>query len=115
MTAENAVVVAEPEQDEMSKPLQNVEETIQRRTGYMPSNDGAPDVPLRFAEKKRLHWTGKTCGCHQFSCETELIGNNRSRSSHHGWQLGEACPSMTEVILFNPLKAISPSLRRFRC
>ncbi|KAF8352002.1 zinc finger dihydrouridine synthase [Amanita rubescens] len=64
-TAENAVVVTEPEQDEMSaarltKPLQNVEETIQRRTGSMPSDDGVLDVPLRFAEKKRLHWTGKT-------------------------------------------------------
>jgi len=88
--AENAVVVAEPEQDEMSvarlsKPLQNVEEIIQRRTGSTLSDDGVPNIPLRFAEKKRLHWTGKTCGYHQFPCEAVLIANNRSRSSHHGW------------------------------
>ena len=25
------------------------------------SQDDTPDVPLRFVEKKRLHWTGKTC------------------------------------------------------
>ena len=68
MTAENAIVVAEPEQDEMSAaPLsssgQNVEETIQKRTGSMLiDEDDVSDVPPRFAEKKRLHWTGKTCG-----------------------------------------------------
>lgn len=23
--------------------------------------DDTPDVPMRFSEKKRLHWSGKTC------------------------------------------------------
>ena len=68
MTAENAIVVAEPEQDEISATPssssgQNVEETIQKRTGSMSlDEDDVSDVPPRFAEKKRLHWTGKTCG-----------------------------------------------------
>jgi hypothetical protein len=68
MTAENAIVVAEPEQDEISAaPLsgsgQNIEETIQKRTGSISiDEDDVSDVPPRFAEKKRLHWTGKTCG-----------------------------------------------------
>lgn len=25
------------------------------------TQEDTPDVPLRFVEKKRLHWTGKTC------------------------------------------------------
>lgn len=68
MDAENAIVVAEPEQDEISaapisSPGWNVEETIQKRTGSMSlDEDDVSDVPPRFAEKKRLHWTGKTCG-----------------------------------------------------
>jgi tRNA-dihydrouridine synthase 3 len=63
----NAIVVAEPEQDEISATLlssssRKVEETIQKRIGSMPLGEADfSDVPLRFTEKKRLHWTGKTC------------------------------------------------------
>ena len=32
------------------------------------SQDDTPDVPLRFVEKKRLHWSGKTCMSNQYCC-----------------------------------------------
>ncbi|KAI6126750.1 hypothetical protein F5141DRAFT_1083094 [Pisolithus sp. B1] len=37
-----------------------VGDLITQRTGGMLSPAGASDVPLRFSEKKRLHWSGKT-------------------------------------------------------
>ena len=73
--AEDAIVMAEPEQGEISTLVpsdscsqlpESVDEVIQKRTGDAILNgqiDG-PDVPLRFNEKKRLHWTGKTCRRH---------------------------------------------------
>ncbi|KAF8635621.1 hypothetical protein AX15_000260 [Amanita polypyramis BW_CC] len=68
---EDIIVVAEPEQDGISisipdapsrKLTENVEEIIQGRTGDIALNGhtDTPDVPLRFFEKKRLHWAGKT-------------------------------------------------------
>ena len=39
------------------------------------SQNDTPDVPLRFSEKKRLHWTGKTCK-HRFY--TRLDTNSSS-------------------------------------
>lgn len=66
----NAVVVAEPEQDldaAMSAPeaqnpvLSTVDELIQKRTGDFNQPADVADTPVRFREKKRLHWTGKTC------------------------------------------------------
>jgi len=61
------VVVAEPEQDSdavLSAPepmsLQ-VNELILSRTGNSHEFVSTTDVPLRFREKKRLDWTGKTC------------------------------------------------------
>lgn len=60
------VVVAEPEQDSdvvLSAPepmsLQ-VNELILSRTGNSHEFVSTTDVPLRFREKKRLNWTGKT-------------------------------------------------------
>ena len=36
---------------------------VAKRTGDdLPQLD-SPDTPLRFSEKKRLEWTGKTCKC----------------------------------------------------
>jgi len=29
--------------------------------GVDASQTDTPDTPMRFAEKKRLHWSGKTC------------------------------------------------------
>ncbi|KAL4076835.1 hypothetical protein V8B97DRAFT_2084564 [Scleroderma yunnanense] len=37
-----------------------VGDVVTRRTGESLSQIDAPDVPIRFSEKKRLHWTGKT-------------------------------------------------------
>lgn len=37
-----------------------VSDLIAQRTGGMLSPPGASDVPMRFSEKKRLHWSGKT-------------------------------------------------------
>lgn len=41
---------------------------IEQKTGDPAlSQIDTPDVPIRFAEKKRLHWSGKTCKCHSFA------------------------------------------------
>lgn len=37
------------------------DQLIERRTGDANFQVDTPDVPLRFTEKKRLHWAGKTC------------------------------------------------------
>jgi len=64
----DSVVVAEPEQtsdvvvdsapDSMSP---QVDELIMTRTGNSHQLESTTDVPMRFREKKRLNWTGKTC------------------------------------------------------
>jgi len=42
----------------------NTSELVSRRTGGdTSSQNDTPDVPMRFAEKKRLNWAGKTCAC----------------------------------------------------
>ncbi|CCM05385.1 uncharacterized protein FIBRA_07601 [Fibroporia radiculosa] len=38
------------------------------------SQDDSPDVPMRFAEKKRLHWSGKTCKSHMILRRSPLSG-----------------------------------------
>jgi len=70
---ENSIVVEEPVQDmevdldaqqpQSEKPT--VEEIIETRTGTddVMSAQDSPDVSIRFAEKKRLNWAGKTCMC----------------------------------------------------
>ncbi|TFK31535.1 hypothetical protein BDQ12DRAFT_693979 [Crucibulum laeve] len=73
----NSDIVTEPEQD-MNVDVPAVQsgsalapppveapsaaETIEHRTGEAPSEtqQDTPDVPVRFEEKKRLHWSGKT-------------------------------------------------------
>jgi tRNA-dihydrouridine synthase 3 len=55
--------VAEPVQPMDTTPNTNTTDQITRRTGENTSQNDTPDVPMRFAEKKRLDWAGKTCTC----------------------------------------------------
>lgn len=61
----NSLVVAEPEQKlenmEMAPPQPKVEQIIEERTGDLAPQEDSPDARVRFVEKKRLHWAGKTC------------------------------------------------------
>lgn len=52
------MVVAEPEQ---TSDVVAVDELIVTRTGSSHELESTTDVPMRFREKKRLNWTGKTC------------------------------------------------------
>jgi tRNA-dihydrouridine synthase 3 len=69
---ENSFVVEEPVQDmevdvdaQQQSEKHTVEEIIETRTGTdeVMSAQDSPDVSIRFAEKKRLHWAEKTCMC----------------------------------------------------
>ena len=73
----DSIVVAEPEQQmndiKMSGvaagsdtpgpnfTVDNIIETRTRGLNSPLSQVDTPDMPIRFSEKKRLHWTGKTC------------------------------------------------------
>jgi len=64
----DSVVVTEPEQASdvvtVSAPdsmFPQVDELIMARTGNSHQLESTTDVPIRFREKKRLNWTGKTC------------------------------------------------------
>lgn len=65
LPAANSLVIAEPEQEledvEMVPPQPTVAQVVEKRTGDLTSQQDAPDAQVRFAEKKRLHWAGKTC------------------------------------------------------
>lgn len=73
VVSENAVVVSEPDQDmdtvaiagpapaEPAPPPPSTDEIVEKRTGDAVAPADAPDVPTRFAEKKRLDWAEKTC------------------------------------------------------
>ncbi|KAJ7210923.1 zinc finger dihydrouridine synthase [Mycena pura] len=52
------VVISEPDQDMDDVPP--ADEIVERRTGDTIAPADAPEVPLRFSEKKRLDWEGKT-------------------------------------------------------
>ncbi|KIM43898.1 hypothetical protein M413DRAFT_17862 [Hebeloma cylindrosporum] len=60
----NSLVIAEPEQEledvEMDAPQPEAEQIIEKRTGDSSSQQDAPDARVRFVEKKRLQWAGKT-------------------------------------------------------
>ncbi|KAJ7061201.1 zinc finger dihydrouridine synthase [Mycena amicta] len=64
-TASGALVFGEAEQEQDQPPM-DVDpptKTIQTRTGSSSSVEAAQDtadVPMRFSEKRRLHWEGKT-------------------------------------------------------
>ena len=57
------------------------------------SQDDTPDVPIRFAEKKRLHWKGKTCksSASVLLC-SYLLDEFRSRSIDDSGQFGMDIP-----------------------
>ncbi|KAJ7061316.1 zinc finger dihydrouridine synthase [Mycena amicta] len=64
-TASGALVFweAEQEQDQPPMDVDSTTKTIQTRTGNSSSVEAAQDtadVPMRFSEKRRLHWEGKT-------------------------------------------------------
>ncbi|KAF9011796.1 hypothetical protein BDQ17DRAFT_1387388 [Cyathus striatus] len=52
---------AAPIADKELRNSTSVSETIEKRTGDIPSDSqvDTPDVPTRLPEKKRLHWTGR--------------------------------------------------------
>jgi tRNA-dihydrouridine synthase 3 len=58
-TSQGSKVVPTPEQDEKMQVIP--ESIISQRTGEDMSDVDTADVPVRFAEKKRLNWAGKTC------------------------------------------------------
>ena len=46
------------------EPSSTVDNMVETRTGELNgplSQVDTPDMPVRFLEKKRLHWAGKTC------------------------------------------------------
>lgn len=73
----DSLIIAEPEQEmndvkmntvavdsDTPEPNSTVDNIVETRTGELNgplSQVDSPDVPVRFWEKKRLHWTGKTC------------------------------------------------------
>lgn len=69
---DDSVIVTEPEQDLTSSVTVSgtqkcltggIDELVQERTGDTAESTDIDDVPIRFCEKKRLHWAGKTCEC----------------------------------------------------
>ena len=67
---QNMEVDLDAQQPQPEKPT--VEEIIETRTGTeaMSAQD-SPDVSIRFAEKRRLHWAGKTCMCNVLNFHLE--------------------------------------------
>ncbi|KAJ7061327.1 FMN-linked oxidoreductase [Mycena amicta] len=64
-TASGALVFGEAEQEQDQPPMDvdSTTKTIETRTGSSSSLEAAQDtadVPMRFSEKRRLHWEGKT-------------------------------------------------------
>jgi tRNA-dihydrouridine synthase 3 len=54
--------VIEPIQPMSTAPDATASDQVMRRTGEnIPAHNDTPDVPMRFVEKKRLDWAGKTC------------------------------------------------------
>jgi len=94
--AANSLVIAEPEQEledvEMVPPQPTMEQVIEKRTGDLTSQQDAPDTQVRFAEKKRLHWAGKTCASTTRSVHaSSLTKLSRPRASNDSGKL--ALPS----------------------
>ena len=40
---------------------EQIDGVVIKQTGGTSDQNDTPDVPMRFSEKRRLHWTGKTC------------------------------------------------------
>lgn len=54
-------VAAGSDTPEPNSTIDNIVKTRTRELNGQPSQVDTPDVPVRFWEKKKLHWTGKTC------------------------------------------------------
>ena len=50
-----------PAGSDIPEPNFTIVETQSRELGGPLSQVDTPDMPVRFSEKKRLHWAGKTC------------------------------------------------------
>lgn len=50
-----------PEEQAQQDVPRRIDEIVAKRTDDTLDRNDTPDVPMRFSEKKRLHWTGKTC------------------------------------------------------
>jgi tRNA-dihydrouridine synthase 3 len=50
-----------PEPAQSDPVSSKIEDLISKRTGDSSMTEEGIDVPARFREKKRLHWSGKTC------------------------------------------------------
>jgi tRNA-dihydrouridine synthase 3 len=67
--SKDSIVIAEPEQMNVdvapnASELPKIHSTniVDEHLGDPPATQvDTPDVPFRFSEKKRLHWSGKTC------------------------------------------------------
>jgi tRNA-dihydrouridine synthase 3 len=74
------IVVAEPEQMNVDVALNASElpkihstDIISKCVGDPPAPQvDTPDVPFRFSEKKRLHWSGKTCEL-RYACSSRMV------------------------------------------
>jgi tRNA-dihydrouridine synthase 3 len=86
--AADSVIIAEPEQQiidvrmntvvassDTPEPSSTVDNIIETRTGELNGPSSQVDVPVRFSEKKRLHWAGKTCTLNRL-CENFIYINN---------------------------------------
>ena len=65
--------------------IDNIAETRTGETNGPLSQVDTPDVPVRFSEKKRLHWAGKTCEFNQlWKVHLNTCLANRPRPVDHG-------------------------------
>ena len=80
---ETAIVVQEPESNAVPPETDKNDDTSEAKEAEEAVEAAAqvdtPDVPMRFAEKKRLVWTDKTCKCHQL-CSALIRASHSSRS-----------------------------------
>jgi len=60
--APEATAVAEVEDGPAAKTVANVDSLVEKRTGDSGAAQiDTPDAKVRFSEKRRLNWKGKTC------------------------------------------------------
>ena len=67
------VVVAEPEQDATDDQIPVTATPTPAIAQADTSKVDTPDVPMRFEEKKRLDWAGKTCQLLYASPSPEIL------------------------------------------
>ena len=97
-----------------------VDNIVEARTGERNGSSSqvdTPDMPIRFPEKKRLHWAGKTCAFNRlgkFYLNSYIA--SRPRPINDGW---ESCrclstsPKVSRVLNYILFTAFPSSLCRF--